>query len=110
MTKPITPSEARKTKTSSIPPEVFQAFNELIADKLRGGYATVKQDDVVERIVELMGVQLHEDPRNRRAVLFDKGWMDVEGHYEKAGWVVTYDKPAYNESYEPTFQFKIKRP
>jgi len=40
-----------------------------------------------------------------RDEVFDKGWLNIEPMYRAAGWKVVYDKPAYNESYEPTFTF-----
>ncbi len=95
--KPITPSQAEKLKSSSIPDAVIEAFNELIAEKLNGRHATVMQKEAVRRIKTKMKVTNDE--------LFYNGWMDVEPIFRKAGWKVTYDKPAYNESYEPSFQF-----
>jgi hypothetical protein len=38
-------------------------------------------------------------------LIFEKGLLDVETVYERAGWKVTYDKPAYNETYPATFRF-----
>jgi hypothetical protein len=40
---PITPSEASKTKASTIPDFVFEAFNHLIAAKFNGRSATVRK-------------------------------------------------------------------
>ncbi len=33
-------------------------------------------------------------------------WLDVETHYQAAGWKVAYDKPAYNENYPACFTFR----
>ena len=41
----------------------------------------------------------------KRKEIYDKNWLDVEDVYESAGWKVEYDKPGYNENYEPTFTF-----
>lgn len=32
----------------------------------------------------------------------------LDAVYEKAGWKVSYDKPGYNESYDPYFKFTAK--
>jgi hypothetical protein len=52
--------------------------------------------------------KLKEGGRNRgltRQGMYDKGWMDVEDVYQKAGWEVEFDKPGYNEDYEANFKF-----
>ncbi len=105
MTKPISPSQVGAAKASVFPPEVFQAFNELIARNSVDGCAVVKQDDAVARIAELMGERLHEDPQCRRAVAFERHYLDVEDAYRATGWTVEYDKPGYNETYSATFTF-----
>ncbi len=99
--KPIKPNEVAKEKVSSIPDEVLEAFNELITENYSNGRATVMQDAVVDRIRAKMGDKAKD--------MFKKGWLDVEGVYEKAGWDVTYDKPGYNENYEANFRFARKR-
>ena len=78
------------------PDAVFDAFNELIAQKFSGGSATIKQDDVVALMVQ-KGLDRQE--------IFDKGWLDVERVYRSQGWKVQYDKPGYNESYAANFTF-----
>jgi hypothetical protein len=94
--KPITPDEAEVRE--DVPGEVFDAFNELI----REGHGTVKQVDVVTRILFKM-------PHVERHEIFNRGWLNVEGAYRKAGWTVQYDKPGYNESYEAYFTFTRRR-
>lgn len=98
----ITPSEALSLKESIIPDEVFDAFNELIVEKIDlHGSVTVMQDDVVEKIINKLGCN--------RQDIFDKHWLDVEKIYQAAGWVVAYDKPAYCESYKAYFKFSRKK-
>lgn len=99
--RPITPDEVADAKQASFPDEVFQAFNGLIAEKFSGGRAVVKQDDVVERIVSKLDCTRQE--------VFNKGWLNVEEAYRKAGWIVEYDKPGYNETYDAFFTFKQRR-
>lgn len=100
----MTPAQAADLKMSRIPEKVFEAFNEAIADKLSEGSATVKQEDVVARILAKMtdeGVTRHQ--------IFENGWLDVEPFYRKKGWKVQYDKPAYNESYGAYWDFTAKK-
>ena len=102
MTKPITPKEALSLKRASIPDEVYEAFNELIASEISAsGYCTIYQDKVVKLIQSKLDC--------KRAEVFSKGWLDVEEQYIKAGWDVKYDKPGYNETYEANFVFSKPR-
>ena len=98
--KPISPMEVESEKRKNFPREVFEAFNELIVENAGSGEITVKQKDVVARMVK-KGLNANE--------IFKKGWLDVEDVYRKAGWKVDYDKPAYNEDYDAYFTFSRKR-
>lgn len=102
MTKPITPDEVVSKKAESIPPAVVEAFNELVAEKWDGTRAIVTVQDAVSRI-------LKKNPTIAPGSIFDNHWLDVEGVYRKAGWVVSYDQPAYNESYLAHFVFSKHR-
>ena len=96
MPGPIKPNEAE----TEFPEGVYEAFNELIRKNLRGKTATVKQRDVAQLIASKLELTLTEVLAN--------GYLDVEDAYRKAGWKVEYDKPGYNESYEPHFAFTKK--
>lgn len=99
MTKPLTPNEARGLKPNIIPPEVYEAFNELIVLNLDGrGVSVFKLDEVFRRLRE-KGVDTKEAVKMR--------WLDVEPFYREAGWKVTYDNPGWNETYPATFRFEM---
>lgn len=99
---PISPSEVEKVKTKNIPELVFEVFNELIARGFDGYQSTVSQKDVVEILLK-KGIREHD--------IYEKHYLDVEGSYRETGWKVRYDKPGYNESYDPCFIFsKIRCP
>lgn len=95
--QPLRPKDVVGRKLEDIPDLAIEAFNELIARKINNGYACILQENVVELMVE-KGLSREE--------IFEKGWLNVEGIYRKAGWDVTYDKPAYNESHPASFTFK----
>ncbi len=97
--RPIKPSEVAGRKEGNIPDAVFESFNELISRTFVDGYATIKQDDVVA-LLKKKGLKKKD--------VFDNGWLNVEKAYEAAGWKVSYDQPAYNESYPATFTFSPK--
>lgn len=100
--KPITPREARQTKDVQVPEEVVESFNELISERLTlNGSVSLKQSDVIERI-------LSKSEHITRDLIFKNNWLDIEQIYRDNGWVVTYDKLAWNESGEPIFIFESK--
>lgn len=98
--KPITPDEVVAVKKVMLPKKVFDAFNALIARNFYGNSAVVRQDEVVALLVA-NGLS--------RGDIFAKHWLDVEDVYRAAGWIVEYDKPGFNETYEPTFTFKSQK-
>jgi len=100
MIKPLTPNEV--DDNPDVPEYVIEAVNNLLRQQFRKGSCTFKQKEVVNEIIKLAPEGVTKDE------LFDKGYMDFEIVFENAGWKVSYDKPAYNETYEPTFTFERK--
>lgn len=100
-TKPISPDEILSVRESLIPDDVFVIFNDFIAKNWDGHQAMIMQDVVVGAIAGALDVS--------RDHVYSQHWVDVEDHCRKAGWVVDYDKPGYNESYEAYFVFKKKK-
>jgi hypothetical protein len=100
MVKPITPKQVRAFSQTAIPTEVVSVWNEMIIAKFRNDQAKIMQDDIVSALAKAMNV-----PRQK---VFDSGWVDIEDLYEKSGWEVTYDKPAYDENYTAFFLFSPK--
>lgn len=98
MTKPIKPNEVADLKEERIPEGVIEAFNEMIADNWKNYYAKFKKDDVVTKILGKF--------QTTEAEIYSKNWLDIEDVYRKAGWKVTYDGPAYCETYDATYEFK----
>jgi hypothetical protein len=97
--KAITKQEVNEAvKSRQFPDFVIQAFNECILESKIKGSNTVEQDDVITKIIAASGAT--------RGQIFENHWLDVEDHYRAAGWVVTYDNPAYNDFYESHFTFK----
>ena len=101
MTKPIRPEDIKELKLNFIPEEVIEIFNEAIVEKWNGKSATINQNYIVDKIKE----KLEINPED----IFRKHYLDVEEIFRDAGWVVNYDKPAYNETYQATFEFKKRR-
>ena len=96
---PIRPGDIDGFRTSSIPPFVFDAFNELIEENYSDGEALVKQDKAIAAITKRM--------KGGRDAIFENFWLCVEGAYRKEGWWVTFDKPGNDEEpYEPFYVFR----
>jgi hypothetical protein len=103
MLSPIKPHEVVGKEQEITPDYVIAAFNELIAKNWNGTYSVVGQRSVVTPILkkaEEAGACIYD--RN----IYDNHWLDVEEIYRAVGWQVEYDKPGYNETYEPTFTFR----
>ena len=97
--RPLAPAEVGQKKKEVFPKAVFDSFNELIAREFADGTARVGQWEVVKLMVK-RGL--------KRQRIFDEGWLNIETVYEDAGWDVYYDKPGYNEDYEPSYTFTKK--
>lgn len=106
MTKPISPNEVVETKKTIVfPSKVIEAWNFLIAKNYSAGKSVVKQDDAVKTLIEYLGLD-QKDDRGSRNYCYENRYLDIEEVYRNEGWSVEYDKPAYYETYEPTFTFK----
>jgi hypothetical protein len=88
--KPITPRQVIDSKEISIPDFVFEAFNELIQKYHTNGASRFSAVQVEALIREKMiGLRLAYNP----------DWLNVDTHYQKAGWYVYRDVSSqYNES------------
>lgn len=110
--EPLTPAQALQQKVSNIPQEVIDAFNTLLASRYSGHSVTIRQNEVIDLILKNLNyeVDYNGDPAQTysRQDIFNQHWLDIEPLYEKNGWKVTYDKPAYCETYEPFFVFEPK--
>lgn len=103
MTAPCTPQQARDAWETTIPDEVFEVFNTLLSEKYNSNSIIILQTLVVDQLMLKM-------PQVKRSEeLFERHWLDIEPMYRKAGWDVKYDKPAYNEDFEPSWTFTPKK-
>jgi hypothetical protein len=100
-TKPLKPTEIAPNLEYIVPEVVVKAVNELLQEKYTGGKNsfTIKQDEVVERILNL-------DPTIEREEIFEKKMLNFEDLYRKNGWSVKFDKPGWDENYKAFFEFK----
>lgn len=96
--KPINPSDIVALKRGTIPEQVIEVFNELIAKYWNGSQSTFSSKYVAALIAERMGITPLE--------VYQKGLLDIESIYEKQGWNVIFDNPGFNESYEAHFVFR----
>jgi hypothetical protein len=81
---------------AQIPDEVFDIINDMLV-KAGSSRIVIKQNELVEAITEMLGVS--------RQTVFSNSWLNFEPAYRAQGWLVKYDKPAYNENYDPFWIF-----
>ena len=103
--KPFSPHdvECLAKNAAAIPEEVIMVINGLLVE---GGRASkrivIKQDVVLQRLENLFALNnKHFD----RSEVFERHWLDFEAMYCAQGWLVSYDKPGYCESYDAHWVF-----
>jgi hypothetical protein len=101
MVTPLKPADMQAAQAARIPDEVIEVVNELLAKEFSNGRATLLQKDVIAALCNKMMCT--------RESVFANRWLDFEPAFRQAGWKVSYDKPAYNESYEARYEFRIDR-
>lgn len=102
--RPITPESMVFLKKKIMPDFVIEAFNYLIAKNWTGNSSTVTQDEAVDEILKLS-----RNDELVRKMVFDNNWLEIDDIYKSEGWAVSFDKPAYNESYSAHWEFKKGR-
>ena len=106
--KPWSPAEVAAKARDSLPDFVIAAVNQLLAENYRNGRADLTVDTVARAIHRL-------DPApgdygiSYRSYLNDKGWLDFEPAFRAVGWVVIFDKPGLDESYDSFWRFTRAR-
>lgn len=98
--KPIKPSEVVAKKQDQLPDGVILAFNELIAEAWDGQGSHIDRKRVLALICSKLEV--------RQDTVLEKHYLDVEDIYRKAGWVVTYHRPATDENWDSYYSFSKK--
>jgi len=102
MVKPIAPSDVSALQVELFPDFVIETWNTVIAKKWSGTQSHILQDDAILELITASPMLIDRDD------VFARHWLDIEDVYRAVGWVVEYDKPAYNEDYPAYFVFKKK--
>lgn len=88
--EPITKAQVQEKLDERVFPDfIIQAFNECITEAKIKKSNTVLQKNVLKRIKEISGKDSTE--------VFANNWLDIEKHYERAGWEVRHYKPDFKE-------------
>lgn len=100
---PITPKEAqRKHLADTIPSEVYESINEILAERFSEYPITIYQDEVISRVTQKMqsgGTSISTED------FFKYHWLDFEPAYEGSGWRVSFFKPSYGDSFKAHWIF-----
>jgi hypothetical protein len=99
MNRPIKPHEVDAARAASLPPEVFESFNDCIIKYWNGSSSQFKQAEVAGMIA----FRLNWEDTKR---IYEANMLDVEKFYRNEGWNVSYHKPDYNEVGEAYFVFR----
>lgn len=93
---PITPKEAQKQHLAKvIPDEVYEAVNELLSERYSNSEMIICKDEVISKAIEKMQAKGMNVSREK---FFMYNWLDFEPAYEEAGWIVSFEKHAYDET------------
>jgi hypothetical protein len=104
--KAITPKQAKALNRRDIPDVVFEAVNHLLTMNAHKALITIKTKEVIAEILQRAS---KFDTTLTSQMLYDRGWLDFEPIYRKAGWNVKYDGPSYGENFDGFYQFSSKR-
>lgn len=96
--KPFTPDEVANQALDLIPDFVIEVVNNLLVNKYRAGRATIYQLDVVDQLRATHKGLTKEDIYTRR-------YLDFEPIFRKHGWSVVFNKPGWDEDFEPHWIF-----
>ena len=106
MIRPFTPDEVLANKREVIPAFVIEAVNTLLTKRFSGTSCTIRQKELIE-LAEKIGMDQGTIPDwATRQTFFDEHWLDFEPIFKAAGWNVVYDKPGWDETYEPFWKFE----
>lgn len=106
MIKPFSPDDALAAKIDAIPPFVVEAVNELLARNFGGVSCIIRQNEVIDLATKI-GSDKNQLPEGFvKQLFFDRKWLDFEPIYRSSGWKVQYDKPSWDENYEPYWRFE----
>ena len=97
--RPLSPGDIANAKSSTIPDEVIEAANELLA-KRWDGYKSIFTLKELVALARSKRASVEHD-----SFLFDSGAYDIEIPFRESGWAVEFDRPGYNETYEAKFIF-----
>ena len=101
MIKPITPDEIEDAKLKTIPESIIGIINDLVAVSWDGNSSEIKQSDLIDAVCKKSKLS--------RSQVIGTGWLEFEAIYRKIGWKVVYDKPGYNEKYDPFWIFSKEK-
>jgi len=91
---------AAKKAACALPPEVFDVWNGAIIKAWTGSNAILYQTKMANLIAATLNISRND--------VYAKHYLDIEEVYRAQGWDVHYDRPAYCETYEPSFTFTKK--
>lgn len=106
MIRPFSPDQALANKKEAIPPFVIEAVNTLLTKKFNGVSCSITQKEVIELAEQIALTNKTMPDWASPQSFFDEHWLDFEPIFREVGWKVEYDKPGWDETYEPFWKFE----
>lgn len=107
--KAFSPKEAEENKpkilNTIIPSFVIKAVNNLVSINY-SNHIKLYQEDIIKEIQKEYDLFTNFKDHLNRSEIYENKWLDFEPLFREQGWIVTYDKPGYNETYKPYYIFK----
>ena len=108
---PITPDEALARHQGTIPDEMFEVVNELLAERVvnsdEGVHVRITRDEIVSRFMARFNERCSQStppgvPCTRKDI-FDKGWLRFKAHYRRVGWTMRLNGSPETDGYHGAF-------
>lgn len=95
---PISPDEIMDNLDKIIPQYVIQSVNDILKQRFRG-------DSGVKMTVNELVTKIQTKKNISKQTILDEKYLDFEPLYRDNGWVVEFNTPSRDESYESYYFF-----
>ena len=86
-----------------IPDEVYEAVNELLSERYSDSEIIIHPDEVISKATEIIQAKGMSVSREK---FFMYHWLNFEPAYEEAGWIISFEKPACDETFKAHWVFR----
>lgn len=110
--KPVCYEAAKEHYINAFPEAVLTATNNLLKKNFVSPDKSIQfnRQTLLKEIYDVIGLKKENesDVYSIQELKMDVKFLNIEDVYNLRGWIVDYDRPAYNESYDGFWVFKIR--